>query len=206
MIQQILGKKLGMTQVYGNDGKVAGVTAIETGQCTITQVKTADKDGYNAVQLGFGTAKQLNSPQRGHLKGLGQFKYLREARVAEGEKVEVGQKIDVSIFKAGDLVDITGTSIGKGFAGVVKRHHFKGGPKTHGQSDRHRAPGSLGPDIPDRVIKGMKMAGHMGMRTVTVRNLEVVQADPARNLLLVKGAAPGADNGLLIIKKSRKRK
>ncbi len=206
MIQQILGKKLGMTQVYGNDGKVAGVTAIETGPCTITQVKTADKDGYNAVQLGFGTAKQLNSPQRGHLKGLGQFKYLREARVAEGEKVEVGQKIDVSIFKAGDLVDITGTSIGKGFAGVVKRHHFKGGPKTHGQSDRHRAPGSLGPDIPDRVIKGMKMAGHMGMRTVTVRNLEVVQADPARNLLLVKGAAPGADNGLLIIKKSRKRK
>jgi len=206
MIQQILGKKLGMTQVYGNDGKVAGVTAIETGPCTITQVKTADKDGYNAIQLGFGTAKRLNSPQRGHLKGLGQFKYLREARVAEGEKAEVGQKIDVSIFKAGDLVDITGTSIGKGFAGVVKRHHFKGGPKTHGQSDRHRAPGSLGPDIPDRVIKGMKMAGHMGMRTVTVRNLEVVQADPARNLLLVKGAAPGADNGLLIIKKSRKRK
>jgi len=206
MIQGIIGRKLGMTQIFKDNGEAKAVTAIEAGPCTVIQVKTRNKEGYNAVQLGFGQAKRLKSPQRGHLKGLGQFKYLREARVAEGEKVEVGQKIDVSIFKAGDLVDITGTSIGKGFAGVVKRHHFKGGPKTHGQSDRHRAPGSLGPDIPDRVIKGMKMAGHMGMRTVTVRNLEVVQADPARNLLLVKGAAPGADNGLLIIKKSRKRK
>jgi len=206
MIQQIIGKKLGMTQVYGKDNKVAGVTVIEAGPCTITQVKTAATDGYNAVQLAFGAAKRLSSAEKGHLKGLGEFKHLREARVAEGEKAEVGQKIDVSIFKPGDLVDITGRSIGKGFAGVIKRHHFKGNKATHGASDRARAPGSLGPDIPDRVMKGKLLPGHMGDRRVTARNIEVVQADPARNLLLVKGAVPGADNGLVIIKKSRKGK
>lgn len=206
MIQQILGKKMGMTQVYGKDGKVAGVTVIEAGPCTITQVKATATDGYNAVQLGFGVAKRLNSAEKGHLKGLGEFKHLREARVAEDEKAEVGQKIDVSIFKPGDLVDITGRSIGKGFAGVIKRHHFKGGKATHGQSDRARAPGSVGPDIPNRVMKNMRMAGHMGNRRVTARNLKIVQADPARNLLLVQGAVPGASNGLVIIKKSRKGK
>lgn len=206
MIQQILGKKLGMTQVYGKDKKVAGVTAIEAGPCIIAQVKTTATDGYNAVQLAFSPAKRLSAAEKGHLKGLGEFKYLREARVAEDEKAEVGQKIDVSIFKPGDLVDITGRSIGKGFAGVVKRHHFKGSKATHGASDRVRAPGSLGPDIPDRVMKNMRMAGHMGNRRVTARNIEVVQADPAKNLLLVKGAVPGADNGLVIVKKSREGK
>jgi len=169
----------------------------------VIQVKTTAKEGYTAAQLGFGEAKRLSSPQRGHLKGLGQFKYLREFRVADSEGIKVGDKVDVSLFKPGDLVDITGVSKGKGFAGVVKRHHFAGGPKTHGQSDRHRAPGSIGATTsPGRVLKGMRMAGHMGNSQVTARHLEVYEADPARNLLLVKGAAPGAKNGLLVIKKS----
>lgn len=203
MTQEIIGKKLGMSQVFGDDGKVAAITAIEAGPCTVTQVKTTAKDGYNAVQLGFGEAKRPKSPQRGHQQGAGQFKYLREFRLDNTKEVEVGQKIDVGQFKAGDLVDITGVSKGKGFAGVVKRHHFAGGPKTHGQSDRHRAPGSIGASAsPGRVFKGLRMAGHLGDRRVTARNLEVFQADPTRNLLLVKGAVPGGRNGLLLIKKS----
>jgi len=203
MIQGIIGKKLGMTQTFRDDGKMEAVTAIEAGPCTVTQVKTEAKESYNAAQLGFGTAKRLNSPRRGHLKELGQFKYLREFRVDDIEAIEVGQKVDVSLFKSGDLVDITGVSKGKGFAGVVKRHHFAGGPKTHGQSDRHRAPGSIGATTsPGRVFKGLRMAGHMGNNRVTVQRLEVVEADPDRNLLLVRGAVPGGRNGLLIIKKS----
>ncbi len=203
MTQEIIGKKLGMSQVFGDDGKVAAVTAIEAGPCTVIQVKTVDKDGYNAIQLGFGVTKRLKSPQRGHLKEAGQFKYLREFTLDNTKEVEVGQKIDVSLFKAGDLIDITGVSKGKGFAGVVKRYHFAGGPKTHGQSDRHRAPGSIGAGTsPGRVLKGLHMAGHMGNQRVTARNLEVFEADPARNLLLVKGAVPGGRNGLLLIKKS----
>lgn len=200
---EIIGKKLGMSQVFGDDGKVAAVTAIEAGPCTVTRVKTTAKDSYNAVQLGFGEAKPLKSPQRGHHQGAGQFKYLREFRLDDTKEVEVGQKIDVGQFKAGDLVDVTGISKGKGFAGVVKRHHFAGGPKTHGQSDRHRAPGSIGASTsPGRVFKGMRMAGHMGNNRATVHNLEVFEADPTRNLLLVKGAVPGSRNGLLLIKKS----
>jgi len=203
MVQGIIGRKLGMGQIFTDKGKAEGVTAIEAGPCVVTQVKTTAKEGYIAAQLGFGEAKRLNSPQRGHLKGLGQFKYLREFRVADTEGIKVGDKVDVSLFKPGDLVDITGVSKGKGFAGVVKRHHFAGGPKTHGQSDRHRAPGSIGATTsPGRVLKGMRMAGHMGNSRVTARHLEVYEADPARNLLLVKGAAPGAKNGLLVIKKS----
>jgi len=203
MIQGIIGKKLGMTQVFRDDGKAEAVTAIEAGPCTAAQVKTVAKEGYNAVQLGFSEAKRLNSPQRGHLRELGQFRYLREFRVDDTEAIEVGVKVDVDLFKAGDLVDITGVSKGKGFAGVVKRYHFAGGPKTHGQSDRHRAPGSIGAtSSPGRVFKGMRMAGHMGNSRVTVCNLEVVEADSTRNLLLVKGAVPGGRNGLLLIRKS----
>ena len=203
MIQGIIGKKLGMTQIFRDNGKAEAVTAIEAGLCLVIQVKTRDKEGYNAVQLGFGHAKRLKSPQLGHLKGLDQLKYLREFRVDDTEAIKVGDKVDVSLFKAGDLVDITGVSKGKGFAGVVKRHHFAGGPKTHGQSDRHRHPGSIGASAsPGRVFKGMRMAGHMGNRRVTVRHLEVLEADPARNLLVIKGAVPGAKNGLLLIKKS----
>jgi len=203
MIQSIIGRKLGMTLIFRDSGKAEAVTAIEAGPCSVVQVKTVAKEGYNAVQLGFSEAKRLNSPQRGHLKGLGQFKYLREFRVGDSEAIEVGEKIDVSLFKTGDLVDITGVSKGKGFAGVVKRHHFAGGPKTHGQSDRHRHPGSIGATTsPGRVLKGMRMAGHMGDRRTTVSHLEVFEADSTRNLLLIKGAVPGGRNGLLLIKKS----
>jgi large subunit ribosomal protein L3 len=207
MTQGIIGRKLGMTQICREDGKAEAVTAIEAGPCIVIQVKTAAKEGYNAVQLGFGQAKRLNSPQQGHLKGLGQFKYLREFRTDDVDNIKLGDKVDVNLFKAGDLVDITGVSKGKGFAGVVKRHHFAGGPKTHGQSDRHRAPGSIGATTsPGRVLKGKPMAGHMGNRRVTARHLEVFEADPTRNLLVVKGAVPGATNGLLLIRKSGGRK
>ncbi len=207
MIRGIIGKKLGMTQVFRDNGKAEAVTVIETGPCSVIQVKTVAKEGYNAVQLGFGETKRLNSPQRGHLKELGQFKHLKEFRVGDSETIEVGEKIDVSLFTAGDLVDITGVSKGKGFAGVVKRYHFAGGPKTHGQSDRHRHPGSIGAGTsPGRVFKGMRMAGHMGDRRTTVSHLEVFGTDLDRNLLLVRGAVPGGRNGLLLIKKSGREK
>jgi len=203
MVQGIIGKKLGMGQIFGDDGKVEALTAMEAGPCVVIQVKTRDKEGYNAAQLGFGESKRLNSPQKGHLKKLGQFKHLQEFRLADTGDIKVGDKIDVSLFKEGDLVNITGVSKGKGFAGVVKRHHFAGGPKTHGQSDRHRAPGSIGSTTsPGRVFKGMRMAGHMGNSRVTVRHLQVYKADPERNLLLIRGAVPGAKNGLLLIKKA----
>ena len=203
MVQGIIGKKLGMGQIFADDGKVEALTAIEAGPCVVIQVKTRDKEGYNAAQLGFGESKRLNSPQKGHLKKLGQFKHLQEFRLADTGDIKVGDKIDVSLFKEGDLVNITGVSKGKGFAGVVKRHHFAGGPKTHGQSDRHRAPGSIGSTTsPGRVFKGMRMAGHMGNSRVTVRHLQVYKADPERNLLLIRGAVPGAKNGLLLIKKA----
>jgi len=203
MAQEIIGKKLGMSQIFGADGKLAAVTAIEAGPCTIAQVKTTARDGYNAVQLGFGEAKRPRSSSREPRQGPGQFRYLREFRQADTKGLEVGQKIDTGLFQTGDLVDVTGISKGKGFAGVVKRHHFAGGPKTHGQSDRHRAGGSIGAGTsPGRVFKGMRMAGHMGNRRVTARNLEVLQADPDRNLLLIRGAVPGSRNGWLLIKKS----
>ena len=207
MVSGIIGRKLGMTQVFMDDGEVEAVTAVEAGPCTVIQIKTAEKEGYNAVQLGFGETKRLNSPRKGHLKGLGQLRYLREFRVDDIEEANVGDRIDVSLFEKGDLVDVTGVSKGKGFAGVVKRYHFAGGPKTHGQSDRHRAPGSIGATTsPGRVFKGQRMAGHMGNERVTMRNLEVVATDADRNLLLLKGAVPGNRNGLVLIKKSRKRK
>ena len=205
MFPGIIGKKIGMSQIFQEDGKVEAVTAVEAGPCCVVQVKTEDREGYNAVQLGFGEAKRVSSPQRGHLKELGKYRYLREFRVDDTGELSVGDKIDVSMFEAGDLVDVTGMSKSKGFAGVVKRHHFAGGPKTHGQSDRHRAPGSIGATTtPGRVFKGTRMAGRMGADQVTARNLEVFQADPERNLLLVKGAVPGSKNGLLLIKKSSK--
>ena len=203
MLQGIIGRKLGMTQIFRDNGEAEAVTAIEAGPCAIIQVKTAAKEGYNAVQLGFGETKRLKSPQRGHLKELGQFRYLREFRVDDAEAVKVGDRVDVSLFEEGDLVDISGVSKGKGFAGVVKRHGFAGGPKTHGQSDRHRHAGSIGAtSSPGRVLKGMRMAGHMGNERVAVLHLEVFKADPDRNLLLVKGAVPGSRNGLLLISKS----
>jgi large subunit ribosomal protein L3 len=202
----IIGKKLGMTQIFRDSGKIEALTAIEAGPCTVVQTKTLDKEGYHAAQLGFGIARRLKSPQKGHLKDLGQFRYLREFRLTKDELVEVGQKLDVTMFKPGDRVNIIGVSKGKGFAGVVKRYHFKGGPQTHGQSDRLRHPGAIGSTTsPGRVWKGTRMAGHMGNQQVTALNLEVFQADPARNLLLVRGAVPGGRNGLLLIKKSERK-
>ncbi len=201
MITGIIGRKLGMTQIFRDSGEAEAVTAVEAGPCSVVQIKTVAKEGYNAAQLGFGEAKRLKSPQRGHLRGLGKFKHLREFRVDDIGDIQV--KLDVSLFNEGDLVDVTGVSKGKGFSGVVKRHGFAGGPKTHGQSDRHRHPGSIGATTsPGRVLKGTSMAGHMGNRRVTVRKLEVLKADPEHNLLLIKGAVPGAKNGLLLITKS----
>jgi large subunit ribosomal protein L3 len=200
MVNGILGRKLGMTQTFLPDGTVAPVTVIEAGPCVVTQIKTRERDGYEAVQLGFGEAKNLNKPEKGHLKKLGNFRHLREFKII-GEVPALGERIDVSLFANVKKVDVTGTSKGKGTAGVVKRHHFRGGPKTHGQSDRWRAPGSIGATTtPGRVLKGTRMAGRMGNARRTVKNLEVIQVDPDRNLLLVKGAVPGARNGLLLIR------
>ncbi len=207
MIEGIIGKKLGMTQIYREDGKAEAITAIEAGPCTVLQVKTVAKDGYNAAQIGFAEAKRQKSPKKGRAKETTKFKQLREFGIDDIKSIEVGQKVDISLFKSGDLVNVTGVSKGKGFAGTVKRHHFAGGPKTHGQSDRHRAPGSIGATTsPGRVFKGMRMAGHMGNQQVTVRNLVVLEADPARNLLLLKGAVPGMRNSILLVRKSSRRK
>ncbi len=201
----IIGRKVGMTRLFREDGEAVAVTAIEAGPCLVTQVKSQAKDGYDAIQLGFGEAKRLNAPQRGHLQGIDKGRHLHEFRTEDVSSVKRDDKVDVSLLTPGDFVNISGLSKGKGFAGVVKRHHFAGGPKTHGQSDRHRAPGSIGATtFPGRVLKGRRMAGHLGDRKTTVRNLEVVGVDISRNLLLLKGAVPGARKGLLIIEKVRK--
>jgi len=202
MFPGIIGRKIGMTQLFPDNGKAIAVTVVEAGPSVVTQVKSQVKDSYNAIQLGFGEVKHLTSPQKGHLQGLDKVRYLREFKTKDVSSVKRGEKVDVSFLKPGDLVNVSGSSKGKGFAGVVKRHHFAGGPKTHGQTDRHRAPGSIGATtFPGRVLKGKRMAGHMGDRKVTARNLEVIQADPSSNLLLLKGAVPGANGGLLTIKK-----
>ncbi|TMD62544.1 MAG: 50S ribosomal protein L3 [Chloroflexi bacterium] len=275
MLNALLGRKVGMTQVFGPNGTVIPVTVIEAGPCIVTQIKTVANDGYEAVQLGFeqATLKNVTRPALGHLghslpllraqrrrlqtyqqeqrtksktqsataegseqaetasedvpekkdkqvekllrvqekrqrrpgPELGPFKVLREVELQSGvasEKIELGKQFDASLFTAGESVDIVGTSKGKGFQGGVKRHGFAGGPKTHGQSDRTRAPGSIGSGTtPGRVLKGTRMAGHMGNVRVTAKKLQVIQSDPERNLLLVKGSVPGANGGLLMIKK-----
>ena len=207
MIPGIIGKKIGMSQVFGDNGKAEAVTVIEAGPCLVTQIKTSAKEGYNAVQLGFGNAKKLSKAEQGHLKELGKLRELREFRVDNTAEVKVGDKVDVSQFKIGDVVNVIGVSKGKGFAGVVKRHGFKGGPKTHGQTDRNRAPGAIGATTsPGRVLKGLRMAGHMGDERVTVKGLKVYKTDPEHNLLLVQGAVPGSKNGLVLISKASKRK
>lgn len=204
MIAGLLGRKIGMVQAIDKDGRMRGATVIEAGPCLVTQIKTNDRDGYEAVQLGFGAAKRSNKPMRGHLKRRGNLRYLREFKVEGPDQHKVGDRIGVEIFQPGDRVDVTAISKGRGFAGGVKRHGFRGGPKTHGQSDRHRAPGSVGAgNTPGRTVKGLRMAGHMGAERVTVRNLEVIQSNPARGILLVAGAVPGARNGLVTIRYSR---
>ena len=202
MLQGFLGKKIGMTQIFREDGRVVPVTVIEAGPCVVTQVKTLENDGYEAVQLGFGDVKRRNKPQAGHLKNSKLSRYLREVSTDDTSEFEVGQTIGVDIFEAGEKIDVIGKSKGRGFAGVMKRWNFGGGPRTHGQSDRARAPGSIGGGTtPGKVYKGVKLAGHMGNRRITVKGLEIVEIDFERNLLLVKGGIPGATNSLVQIRR-----
>ena len=207
----ILGKKVGMTQVFNDNGEAVPVTVIEAGPCFVAQIKTVEQDGYTAVQLGFEETKpkRLTQPQLGHLQksDLPALRHLRELRIADDELAgfEEGQRLTVDIFEKGDMVDVTGTSKGRGFAGVVKRYGFRGGPKTHGQSDRWRAPGSVGAcTTPGRVFKGKRMPGRMGGERVTTQGLQIVLVDPERNLLAIRGAVPGSKNGLLLIREARK--
>jgi large subunit ribosomal protein L3 len=206
MIQGLIGRKLGMTQIFDDTGIVHPVTVIECGPNVVTQIKTADKDGYEAIQLGFGLDKRLNKPEQGHRRTSGfMSRTLRELKADNVDEFEVGQVIKADMFEVGELVDITGTSKGRGFQGGVKRHGFKGGPKTHGQSDRHRAPGSIGSSAtPGRVFKGLRMAGHMGHERVTIQNLTVLRVDPERNLLLVQGSVPGPINGVVLVRRAVK--
>jgi large subunit ribosomal protein L3 len=206
MGKTILGRKLGMSQVWSDDDRLIPVTVIEAGPCFVSQVKTKKTDGYDAVQLAFGDMKEgkANRPAAGHFAkaNLDPKRHMAEARTDEGEAFRRGQKITVDIFEVGSRVDVVGTSKGKGFAGVMKRHNFKGGPGGHG-SHFHRAPGSVGMCAsPSRVLRGVKMPGHMGADTVTVQKLEVIKVDAEQNLLVVKGAVPGGKNALLVIRAS----
>ena len=208
MVHGLIGRKLGMTQIFDDSGLARPVTVIEAGPCVVTQIRNEEKDGYEAVQLGFGISKNLNKPQQGHVKASGhQVKTLREFKADDYGSIEVGQVFKADTFAAGDVIDVTGTSKGRGFQGGMKRHGFSGGPKTHGQSDRARAPGSIGSSAtPGRVFKGLKMAGHMGNERVTVQNLKVLRVDTERNLLLVEGSVPGPNTGTLLIKRAVKGK
>ena len=207
MAEGLLGKKVGMTQIFNGKGEIIPVTVLEVGPCFVTQIKSSEEDGYSAIQMGFGETRRLNKPERGHLKQTPSLKYLREVRTGNIANFQVGQKLNVSLFNVGDLVDVSGVSKGKGHAGVVKRYHFKGGPKTHGQSDRLRRGGSSGgTTTPGRVLKGLRMAGQLGNKNATVLNIEVVRVDQERNLLAVKGTVPGAKGGLLFVRKARKEK
>ncbi|MDI3328235.1 MAG: 50S ribosomal protein L3 [Alicyclobacillaceae bacterium] len=203
----ILGRKLGMTQVFAEDGRVIPVTVIEAGPCVVLQKKTVETDGYVAVQLGFGEKKpnRANRPEKGHAAKAGTTpkRYIREIRNVDLDQYEVGQELKADVFAPGELVDVTGISKGKGFAGAIKRHNQSRGPMAHG-SKYHRGPGSLGSIAPNRVFKGQTLPGRMGGERVTVQNLEVVKVDPERNLLLVKGAVPGPRNGFVTVRSAVK--
>ncbi len=206
----ILGKKIGMTQVFGPDGQVVPVTVLKAGPCVVVQRKTPTVDGYDAVQLGlmeYVKPNRINRPMKGHLKkaGVEGVRYCRELRLRPGDDdLKAGDRVLVNEFKPKDRVDVIGISKGRGFAGLVKRHHFRGGDATHG-SMFHRAPGSIGASsFPSRVFPGMRMAGHMGVQRVTVRNLEVVEVDEEDNLLLVKGAVPGPNGGYVVVRRARR--
>jgi len=207
MCKTILGRKLGMTQVFNEDDQVVPVTVIEAGPCFITQIKTAEKEGYNAVQIGFGALKpsRVNMPMEGHFQksGVAPCKVLREVRVADASGYELGQEVKVDIFEEVANVHVSGISKGKGFAGVIKRHNFQGGPGGHG-AHFHRAPGSVGQcATPSRVFKGKKLPGHMGDEKVTVKNLKVVRIDAEQNLILVKGAIPGGKGALVTVRAAK---
>ena len=199
----LLGRKIGMTTYYHDDGTAESVTAVEVGPCVVTQVKTEARDGYEAVQVGFGAARRLNSPEAGHQdRSGGRFMHLQEFGVDDLSEFEVGQEIKADVFEVGEPIKVIGTSKGKGFSGVVRRWGFHGGPKTHGQSDRHRSPGSIGAGTsPGRVWPGTKMAGHYGVDRVTVKGLRIVATDPEKNVVLVRGPIPGANNGIVRIEK-----
>ena len=202
----LIGRKVGMTQVFNADGTMIPVSVLAIAPNTVTRLRTSERDGYTAVQLGTDEVKSLTRPETGQLTGLpkgsGLPSTIREFRVESVDGFEVGQRLGVDLFVAGDVVDVTGVSKGRGFAGTVKRHHFKRGPKTHG-SDNYRKPGSIGPGTtPGRVYKGLRMGGHMGDTRATIKKLTVVRADQERNLLLVKGAVPGARGALILVKKA----
>lgn len=208
----IIGKKVGMTQVFDEQGNAIPVTVIQAGPCYVTQVRNGERDGYVAIQLGFGEAKpqRLTQGQLGHLRrnNLPALRHLREFRVRNGEvDVEEGQQITVDVFEKGERVDVIGTSKGRGFAGTIKRHHFKRQPKTHGASDRVRAPGSVGSaTTPGRTLPGQRMAGHMGNDRVTAQNVEVIVIDAERHLIAVRGSIPGAKGGVVMVKPARVRR
>jgi large subunit ribosomal protein L3 len=210
MIKGLFGKKLGMTQIFIEDGRRVPVTVVEAGPCVVLQKKTVATDGYDAIQIGFGLkdAARANRPLIGHCKSAGQgvFQHLRELRIDDVDAYSIGDQISADIFAPGDIIDVTGTSIGKGFQGVMKRWGFKGGRASHG-SRFHRAPGSIGCSAtPSRVFKNKKMPGQMGNKNVTIQKLQIVRVDATDNLILIKGAIPGADNGLVLIKNSVKSK
>ena len=193
-----------MTQVFADDGTLVPVSVLAVEPNTVTAVRTVERDGYRAVQLGAGTARRQTKPRQGQLKDLPQVRDVREFRLGAGDEdaFEIGQTLDVTLFSAGDQVDVTGVSKGKGFSGTIKRHHAKRGPETHG-SDSHRQPGSIGAGTdPGRVLKGTRMSGHLGDARTTIRQLTVVSADAERNLLLVRGSVPGARNGLVLVRKA----
>lgn len=218
-MKALVGKKLGMTQLFDSEGNVSRVTVIEAGPCVVTQVKTIKSDGYNAVQIGFGAAKKPNRPQMGHLKAANaSASVLKEIRLPDiaasapdaeeavevevtDLKLKVGAKLDAGVFEVGDKVQVTGVSKGKGFAGTIKRHNFSRGPKTHG-SHNYRAPGSIGAGYPEHVFKGMRMAGQMGGQQVTTKGLKVIMVDAAKNLVAVSGAVPGPRKSVVIIRGS----
>lgn len=198
----ILGQKMEMSQVFLPSGEVVPVTKVKAGPCVVVQIKAGEKDNAKSVQLGFGEKKEfrLSKPQAGHLKGLAPVRFLKDFVVEKVDGVERGDIITAETFVSGDVVNVIGTSKGRGFAGVVKRHHFKGGPASHGHKDNLRAPGSIGAGGVQRVFKGMRMAGRMGGDRVTIKNLEIVQVNPEENTIFIKGAVPGARNGFIIIK------
>ena len=209
MSKGILGKKIGMTQIFTTEGRVVPVTVVEAGPCPVVQKKTVATDGYNAIQLGFSMLRESlsNKPRKGHFQkaSLKPMRYIREFKVADVDSYEIGQEVQVNLFTVGDKIDVVGTAKGKGFAGMIKRHHASRGPMAHG-SKYHRRTGSLGAKGPARVFKGRKLPGRMGGQRVTVQNLEVIRVDADKNLILIKGALPGANKSLLILKPSVKAK
>ena len=207
-VEGIIGRKVGMTQVYAEDGRAIPVTVIQAGPCVVVQRKSKEKDGYSSIQIGLverRRVKRVTKAMKGHFDkaGIPPCRVLREFRVEDGAELKVGDKLSVEMFAAGDAVSVTGISKGKGFQGVVKRHHFRGGAATHG-SMFHRAPGSIGASaFPSRVLKGMRGAGHMGQDQVTVRNLQVIRVDGEKNIMLIRGAVPGANDGYIVIRKKK---